>query len=48
MNEEEKEALLSDVITQIKKDFESQDESAVWEMLSFLPENILKGYLPDE
>lgn len=40
--------LLEAVVEQIKKDFEEQDETALYELLSFLPKRRLLGYLPEE
>lgn len=40
--------LLEAVVEQIKKDFTEQDETALYELLSFLPKRRLLGYLPEE
>jgi hypothetical protein len=40
--------LLDAVLKQIKKDFEDQDETALYELLSNLPKRRLLAYLPDE
>lgn len=40
--------LLDAVVDQIKKDFEEQDETALYELLSNLPKRRLMAYLPDE
>lgn len=40
--------LLDAVVEQIKKDFEEQDETALYELLSNLPKRRLMAYLPDE
>ena len=40
--------LLIAVVEQIKKDFVEHDETALYELLSFLPRENLLGYLPEE
>jgi hypothetical protein len=40
--------LLDAVVAQIKKDFEEQDETALYELLSSLPKRRLMAFLPDE
>lgn len=40
--------LIEAVVEQIKKDFVEQDETALYELLSFLPKRRLLGYLPEE
>lgn len=40
--------ILESVVEQIKKDFVEQDETALYELLSFLPKRRLLGYLPEE
>lgn len=40
--------LIEAVVEQIKKDFQEQDETALYELLSFLPKRRLLGYLPEE
>ena len=40
--------LIEAVVEQIKKDFVEQDETALYELLSFLPKRRLMGYLPEE
>jgi hypothetical protein len=36
------------VIAQIKVDFDKDDETAIVELLSKLPRNVLVAYLPEE
>ena len=40
--------LIEAVVEQIKKDFVEHDETALYELLSFLPKRRLLGYLPEE
>lgn len=40
--------LIEAVVEQIKKDFVEQDETALYELLAFLPKRRLLGYLPEE
>lgn len=40
--------LIDAVVEQIKKDLESNDETAICELLSFIPEKNLINYLPEE
>lgn len=40
--------LIEAVVEQIKKDFVEQDETALYELLSFLPKRRLMGFLPEE
>lgn len=40
--------LIDAVVEQIKKDLESNDETAICELLSFVPEKNLINYLPEE
>ncbi len=44
----ERELLLDWVITQIKKDVDSGDFTAIYEMLLELPDETLMAYLPEE
>jgi len=44
----DKESLINEVISQIKKDLKEKDETAIHEMLTFLDHNILMGFLPEE
>ena len=46
MNEKQ-EQLLDAVFEQIKKDLESGDCTALFELLNAVPEKNLKGYLPE-
>jgi len=36
------------VIEQIKEDFDSKDETAIYEMLQSVPRSVLTAYLPEE
>jgi hypothetical protein len=36
------------VIEQIKEDFDSKDETAIYEMLQSVPKSVLSAYLPEE
>ena len=36
------------VIEQIKEDFDSKDETAIYEMLQSVPKSVLTAYLPEE
>jgi hypothetical protein len=36
------------VIEQIKEDFDSKDETAIYEMLQSVPKEVLSAYLPEE
>jgi hypothetical protein len=41
------EVLIQRVLKQIEKDVEDQDFTALVEMLEYVPERILKGFLPE-
>lgn len=45
--EEKYQQLIDDVIEQIKKDIADGDVTAIDELLKFVPEKYLKGYLPE-
>jgi len=45
--ENEKQKIVDDVISQMKKDFEEGDLTAIDELLKFVPIEFLKGYLPE-
>lgn len=40
--------IIEAVIKQIKEDLEMQDETALYELLEFVPKKNLLGYLPEE
>jgi hypothetical protein len=40
--------LINAVVDQIKKDLEDKDETAICELLSFIPEKNLINFLPEE
>jgi hypothetical protein len=40
--------IIEAVIEQIRRDFEMDDVSAIYEMLEFLPKKNLLAYLPEE
>jgi hypothetical protein len=42
------EQLIKEVIAQVKEDIELQDTEALEELLSSLPEERLRGYLPEK
>jgi len=44
----EREVLMDWVITQIKKDVDAGDFTAIYEMLLELPDETLMAYLPEE
>jgi hypothetical protein len=44
----DKESLINEVVSQIKKDLKEKDETAIHEMLTFMDHNILMNYLPEE
>jgi len=46
--EEKFQQLVDDVIEQIKKDIADGDVTAIDELLKFVPEKNLKGYLPEK
>ena len=48
LSEKQKDRLVDIVIEQIKKDFAMGDETAVDELLRFIPDENLIGFLPDE
>jgi hypothetical protein len=41
------EQLIDRVIAQIKKDLDSEDATAIFELLAYLPDNVLEAYLPE-
>ena len=47
LDEEQKQSIVDQVIEQIKKDFAMGDETAVDELLKFVPDENLIGFLPD-
>ena len=42
-----REALIAQVIEQIKTDFENGDETAIFELLANIPDRELEAYLPE-
>jgi hypothetical protein len=40
--------IIEAVIEQMRKDFEMDDVTAIYELLEFLPKKNLLGYLPEE
>ena len=40
--------LIEDVIEQIKRDINDGDETAIYEMLTFLSDDVLENYLCEE
>ena len=44
----EREILMDWVVEQIKKDIESGDLTAIYELIMELPDETLMGYLPEE
>lgn len=40
--------LINTVVDQIKKDIENRDETAICELLSFIPKKNLINFLPEE
>ncbi len=41
------EVLIDRVIEQIRKDLDSEDVTAIYELLAHLPEKVLEAYLPE-
>ncbi len=41
------EVLIDRVIEQIRKDLDSEDVTAIYELLAHLPEKVLQAYLPE-
>jgi hypothetical protein len=41
------EVLIDQVIEQIRKDLDSEDVTAIYELLAHLPEKVLQAYLPE-
>ncbi len=41
------EVLVDRVIEQIRKDLASEDVTAIYELLAYLPEKVLQAYLPE-
>ena len=48
LSEKQKDRLVDLVIEQIKEDFAMGDETAIDELLKFVPDENLIGFLPDE
>ena len=46
-DEESSQELIDEVIAEIKKDIAMGDETAIDELLKFLPISVLRGYLPE-
>ncbi len=44
---EEKDALIEKVIERIKKDLEQEDTTAIHSMLTYVPDENLKAFLPE-
>ncbi len=41
------EALVDRVIEQIRRDLDSEDVTAIYELLAYLPAKVLEAYLPE-
>jgi len=48
LDEEQKQSIVDQCIEQIKKDLEMGDETAIDELLKFVPDENLIGFLPDD
>ncbi len=41
------ELLIDRVVEQIRKDLDSEDVTAIYELLAYLPDKVLEAYLPE-
>jgi nucleoid-associated protein YejK len=48
LDEKQKQSIVDQVIEQIKKDLQMGDETAIDELLKFVPDEYLIGFLPDD